>query len=79
MTASSGEEYALVQGEQKIPYTLTADNQGMQAFTGFTFDAVDSRPLYISVAQSDWEAAPAGDYTDTITFTVTYHPAASAP
>ena len=50
-----------------------------KAFTSFTFDAVDSRPLYIAVAQPDWETAPAGDYTDMITFTVTYHPAASAP
>ena len=79
VTASSGEEYALVQGEGRIPYTLTTDDQGAQAFTSFTFDAVDSRPLYIAVAQPDWETAPAGDYTDMITFTVTYHPAASAP
>lgn len=79
VSASSGEAYALVQGEWQIPYKLTTDDQGIQGFTGFSFDAVGSRPLYISVEQTDWDAAPAGDYTDTITFTVAYHPAASTP
>lgn len=57
------------QGDQPaIPYSLTGAED-------IVFDEVndaDEFPLNVNVAQSDWDAAYAGSYADTLTFTVSY-------
>ena len=56
--------------EKVIPYTVTADDT---AFTSATYLASgDKTDLTINITQDDWNKAYAGDYSDTVTFTVSY-------
>lgn len=53
-----------------IPYTVTA---GGAAFTSATYDATgDKTDLTINITQEDWNKAYAGEYSDTVTFEVSY-------
>lgn len=53
-----------------IPYTVKADSE---AFTSATYlRAGDHTDLTINISKEDWNKAYAGDYTDTVTFTVEY-------
>ena len=46
---------------------------GTTAFTSATYKmAGQSTALTIHIAQADWNAAYAGDYADTVTFTISY-------
>lgn len=57
--------------EQKtIPYKLMV---GTEEFTSSEYDTVgDSTALTIAIEKTAWQVASAGDYSGTITFTVTY-------
>ena len=54
-----------------IPYAIK-DSQGA-AFTSATYLTEGDMPeLSIHITEVDWNAAYAGDYSDTVTFTVSY-------
>ena len=54
-----------------IPYAVK-DSEG-EAFTSATYlTEGDKTELSIHITASDWNAAYAGDYSDTVTFTVSY-------
>lgn len=52
-----------------IAYTLKID---ALATNTASFTANGSKAVTVEIAQAAWDAAPAGDYKDTITFTVSY-------
>lgn len=53
-----------------IPYTVKS---GENAFTSATYlKAGDSTDLTINIATDDWNKAYAGEYSDTVTFEVSY-------
>ncbi|MCC8120700.1 MAG: hypothetical protein LIO42_01645 [Oscillospiraceae bacterium] len=53
-----------------IPYTLTSEGR---TFTSVMFAAAgDSTDLNVEIEQVAWDSAPAGSYTGTITFTISY-------
>lgn len=67
---SDGELNNAVDETKVIPYTVTAGNT---AFTSETYLATgDSTELTINITQDDWNKAYAGDYSDTVTFEVSY-------
>lgn len=72
VTVDSANGSALVDetgSENAIPYKLTGAES-------IVFDEVNDAtvfPLNVNVAQPDWDAAYAGSYADTLTFTVSYH------
>ena len=59
-----------VDATKVIPYTV---NAGATAFTSATYLAAgENTDLTINITQNDWNSAYAGDYTDTVTFNVSY-------
>lgn len=74
VTVESGGELVNQADESKtIPYTIN-DAEGV--FTsGQYWAAGDSTPLTIGITQEDWDAAYAGEYSDTVTFTISYEKA----
>ena len=78
VTASSGDEFALVSGENKIGYKLATASTDTEATTSWEFTALSStaatKPMGIIV--DDYSTKPAGDYSDTVTFTATVEEAA---
>lgn len=52
----------------ELPYSLLASDG--TAFNAYGFLAAGSAPVAVQVAQSDWNAAAGGDYSDTLTFSV---------
>lgn len=65
-----GELNNAVDETKVIPYTVTAGNT---AFTSETYLATgDSTELTINITQDDWNKAYAGNYSDTVTFEVSY-------
>ena len=59
-----------VDSTKVIPYTV---NAGATAFTSATYLAAGEKTdLTINITQNDWNSAYAGDYTDTVTFNVSY-------
>ncbi len=59
---------ALLSDGGKIPYKLG----GAEAIEFTEVNDADVFPLTVAVTQADWEAAPAGDFSDTLTFTLAY-------
>jgi len=55
--------------EDTIPYALRCNGTD---FTAAHFTANGSKTLTVNITQSAWDAAAAGSYSDTITFTVAY-------
>lgn len=54
-----------------LPYTVT-DSEG-NTFTSGTYTAKGNKTeLKINITQENWNAAYAGEYSDTVTFTVSY-------
>ena len=71
--AASGAD-ALVNGaddSKTIPYTLE-DASGVFTSKSFTGVDITGVPLMVKITQASWDAAAAGSYSDTITFTVSY-------
>lgn len=72
VAVDSANKYALADDQGKadaIPYALTGAES-------IIFDEVNDPsvfPLSVNVTQQDWDAAHAGSYADTLTFTVSYH------
>lgn len=50
----------------ELPYRLVYN--GLPA-TSLTFDGIGRKGLTVAIDKSDWDAAAAGTYTDTVTFT----------
>ena len=59
----------LTAGENVLPYTLMGC-ETRDGMTGLFFQQDESRNLTVEIAQADWNAAPAGDYSDTVLFQV---------
>lgn len=54
----------------KLPFTLKIDST---AGTSTTFTANGAKQVDVDIAASAWAAAPAGSYSATLTFTVSYN------
>lgn len=67
---SNGKLKNLADSTKVIPYTVKA---GDAAFTSATYLATgDKTDLTINITADDWNKAYAGDYSDTVTFEVSY-------
>lgn len=53
-----------------LPYTIE-DGSGEFTFAAYLAEG-DKTDLTINITEDDWNAAYAGDYSDTVTFTVSY-------
>ena len=68
---SDGKLENTLDADKIIPYTIQ-DSEG-NVFTSATYlTKGDKTVLSIHITQDDWNAAYAGNYTDTVTFTVSY-------
>ena len=68
---SDGELNNAIDNTKVIPYVIK-DSEGT-AFTSATYlTEGDKTELSIHITADDWNAAYAGDYSDTVTFTVSY-------
>ena len=68
---SDGELNNAIDGTKVIPYEIK-DSEG-NVFTSATYlTEGDKTELSIHITAEDWNAAYAGDYSDTVTFTVSY-------
>lgn len=54
----------------KIGATASTTAANATATNTTSFTANGTKPVYIDIAQAAWDAAPAGSYSDTITFAV---------
>lgn len=68
ISVASENDCAFVSDGGNIPYTLS----GADAVEFTEVNDTSVFPLAVTVAQEDWEAAPAGDYSDVLTFTLAY-------
>ena len=69
--ASDGKLENSIDATKVIPYAIK-DSKGA-AFTSATYlTEGDKTELSIHITANDWNAAYAGDYSDTVTFTVSY-------
>ena len=60
-----------------IPYSLKAGNDTLDADYAAAFTTAGEKvDLTINITQADWDAASAGDYSDTVTFNISYVDAA---
>lgn len=60
-----------------IPYSLKAGNDTVDAdFAAMFLNAGEKVDLTIDITQAAWDAAAAGDYSDTVTFNISYVDAA---
>ena len=57
-----------------IPYQILAqDEAGSRPFTSAQYTkAGEETPLTIAIKKEDWKKAAAGEYADTVTFTISY-------
>ena len=56
-----------------IPYSLKAGNDTVDAdFAAMFLNAGEKVDLTIDITQAAWDAAAAGDYSDTVTFNIAY-------
>ena len=68
---SDGKLENSIDATKVIPYAIK-DSEGA-AFTSATYlTEGDKTELSIHITANDWNAAYAGDYSDTVTFTITY-------
>ena len=68
---TDGELNNAIDNTKVIPYVIK-DSQGA-AFTSATYlTEGDKTELSIHITANDWNAAYAGEYSDTVTFTITY-------
>ena len=68
---TDGELNNAIDNTKVIPYEIQ-DSEG-NAFTSATYlTEGDKTELSINITADDWNAAYAGDYSDTVTFTVSY-------
>ena len=69
--ASDGKLENSIDATKVIPYAIK-DSEGV-AFTSATYlTEGDKTELSIHITADDWNAAYAGEYSDTVTFTITY-------
>ena len=79
VTANSGDEFALVSGENKVIYKLATASTDTEATTSWEFtelsDTASTKPMGIIV--EDYSSKPTGTYQDTVTFTAKVEDAAT--
>ena len=68
---TDGELNNTIDTTKVIPYVIK-DAAGAAFTTGTYLTEGDKTVLSIHITEEDWNAAYAGDYTDTVTFTVSY-------
>ena len=62
-----------VDNEAVIPYSLKTADETVDADYAATFTTAGEKvDLTINITQADWDAAAAGDYSDTVTFNIAY-------
>lgn len=72
VTASSGDEYTLVSGKNKIGYKLASASTDTEATTSWEFSADElnsGATKSVGIIVEDYSTAAPGTYTDTVTFT----------
>ena len=55
-----------------IPYQILKTSEATPFVSARYHTAGEATPLTISIKQDDWNKAPSGDYSDTVTFTISY-------
>ena len=78
---SDGDLNNSVDNTAVIPYSLTATDDTAEKEVGAEYSATfknagEKFDLKINIAQADWDAAAAGDYSDIVNFTIAYVDAA---
>ena len=68
--SASGELENIADTSKTLAYEIQAAGQKFESAT--YAKASDSTALTIHIAQDDWNKAYAGDYADTVTFTISY-------
>ena len=84
VTATSDGEFALVNqtdNTQKVGYKLATASTDTEATTSWTFDSLSSTATKkdMGIIVDDYSSKPAGDYSDTVTFTAKVEDAVTAP
>ena len=84
VTATSDGEFALVNQTdttQKVGYKLATASTDTEATTSWTFDSLSSTATKkdMGIIVDDYSSKPAGDYSDTVTFTAKVEDAVTAP
>ena len=68
VTASSANDWALMNGNESVGYTLATAEGGAQT-TSWEFTTLDGTAQPMGIIVEDYSSKPAGTYTDTVTFT----------
>lgn len=55
-----------------IPYQILKTSEATPFVSARYHTVGEATPLTISIKQDDWNKAPSGDYSDTVTFTISY-------
>ena len=87
VTASSGDEFALVSGENNVNYKLAASGDANTTYANatektsweFTPLSETAATQTMGIVVEDYSSKPAGTYQDTVTFTAKVESAATAP
>lgn len=61
----------LVNGSNNLPFTVTVGDTNA---TSLVFNAIAQKDFSINIADSAWKSAAAGDYTATLTFSISIEP-----
>ena len=62
----------LIAGIEVIPYQILKTSEATPFVSARYHTAGEATPLTISIKQDDWNKAPSGDYSYTVTFTISY-------
>ena len=82
LSAESTNEWNLKDGTKAVPYKLTESNTSTDLKDSWEFAAADltgtgkTENVYVYIAETDYNNAAAGTYTDTVTFTASVEDAA---
>lgn len=74
VTVTAAGDFTFRNEEGAIPYILAQDEAGTPFEQFIAGNGSATQPLFINVEDSDWDAAPLGQYTDSITFSARYTP-----
>ncbi|MBQ9208726.1 MAG: hypothetical protein IJ149_03970 [Oscillospiraceae bacterium] len=85
LSAESTNEWNLKDGTKAVPYKLTESNTSTDLKDSWEFAAADltgtgkTENVYVYIAETDYNNAVPGTYTDTVTFTAKVENAVTAP
>ena len=73
VSVSSAKSKMTIAGNDKygLAYTLKDDAAGSAPLADLVLNEIDSaeKTVYVDIPQAQWDAAPVGQYSDTLTFT----------